>query len=117
MSHRSNRLAHELRNEISAIISQELRDPRVGFATVTDVEVSPDLRYARVFVSVFGSSDEKRETLDVLTRASGFVRRQIGARIRLRHIPELTFDIDESVEHGDRMMQLIDEIKKESPED
>jgi ribosome-binding factor A len=117
MAYRQNRLAEELKNEISAIIMQEVRDPRVGFATVTEVKVSPDLRYARVFISVFGSPEEKKQTLDALAKATGFIRRQIGSRIKLRYTPELSFDYDESVEQGDRMMQLIDEIKKEIPEE
>ncbi len=117
MAHRPNRLAEELKNEISAIIAQEVRDPRVGFATVTQVKVSPDLRYAHILVSVFGSQEEKQRTFDALASATGFIRKQIGARIRLRYIPELSFAYDESVEQGDRMMRLIDEIKKELPEE
>jgi ribosome-binding factor A len=83
---------------------------------VTEVKVSPDLRHARVLISVFGSTEEKRQTLDALTGATGFIRRQIGSRIRLRYTPELTFDYDESVERGDRMMRLIEEVSKESGE-
>ncbi len=116
MSHRSNRLAEELKHEISAIISQELRDPRIGFATVTLVKVSPDLRYARVFISVFGSPEEKKQAFDALVKAGGFIRRQIGSRIRLRYTPEITFAYDETIEEGDRMMRLIEEIKKELPD-
>ncbi|MGH9846025.1 MAG: 30S ribosome-binding factor RbfA, partial [Blastocatellia bacterium] len=116
MSYRSHRLAEELKSEISAIIAREVRDPRVGFATVTEVKVSPDLRYAKVLVSVFGSPEEKQETLAALVRASGFIRRQVGARIRLRYAPEISFDYDETVEQGDRMMRLIEEIKKELPD-
>jgi ribosome-binding factor A len=117
MQYRSHRLAEELKNEISAVIAQEIHDPRVGFATVTEVKVSPDLRHARILISVFGSSEEKKQTLDALTNASGFIRRQIGSRIRLRHTPELTFAYDESVERGDRMMKLIDEVNKELGEE
>ncbi|MCI0337515.1 MAG: 30S ribosome-binding factor RbfA [Acidobacteria bacterium] len=113
MQYRPHRLAEELKNEISAIILQQLHDPRVGFATVTKVKVSPDLRYAHVFVSVFGSAEEKKQTLDALKSATGFIRKQVGSRIRLRHTPELTFAYDESVEQGDRMLQLIDEINRE----
>jgi ribosome-binding factor A len=109
-------LAEELKNEISAIIAQELRDPRVGFATVTEVKVSPDLRHARVLVSVLGAEQEKQETFDALVHAAPFIRRLIGARIKLRHTPELSFDYDDSIEQGDRMMRLFEEIKKESPE-
>jgi ribosome-binding factor A len=113
MQYRSHRLAEELKNEISAVIAQELHDPRVGFATVTEVKVSPDLRHARILISVFGSTEEKKRTLDVLTSATGFIRKQIGSRIRLRHTPELIFAYDESVERGDRTVQLIDEVNKE----
>jgi ribosome-binding factor A len=113
MQYRSHRLAEELKNVISAVIAQELHDPRVGFATVTEVKVSPDLRHARILISVFGSTEEKKRTLDVLTSATGFIRRQIGSRIRLRHTPELIFEYDESVERGDRTVQLIDEVNKE----
>jgi ribosome-binding factor A len=113
MSHRSQKLAEELKNEISAIIAQEIKDPRVGFATVTEVKVSPDLRYARVSVSVLGSAQEKQETLEALVRATGYIRRLIGARIRLRHTPELSFAYDDSIERGERMMRLFDEIEIE----
>lgn len=116
MSYRSHRLAEELKNEISAIIAQEVKDPRVGFATVTAVEVTPDLRQARVLVSVLGSPQEKQETFEALARATGYIRRLVGARIRLRHTPELSFAYDDSIEHGDRMMRLFDEIRSESPE-
>jgi ribosome-binding factor A len=109
-------LAEELKNEISAIIAQEVKDPRVGFATVTAVEVTPDLRQARVLVSVLGSPQEKQETFEALARATGYIRRLVGARIRLRYTPELSFAYDDSIEHGDRMMRLFDEIRTESPE-
>jgi ribosome-binding factor A len=110
-------LAEELKHEISAIIAQEVKDPRVGFATVTEVKVSPDLRYARVLVSVLGSPVEKQETFAALVRATGFIRRLIGARIKLRHTPELSFAYDDSIEQADKMMQLLEEIKKESPDE
>lgn len=116
MSYRSHRLAEELKNEISAIIAQEVKDPRVGFATVTEVEVTPDLRRARVLVSVLVSPQEKQETFEALVRATGYIRRLIGARIRLRHTPELSFAYDDSIEHGDKMMRLLDEIRNEAQE-
>lgn len=116
MSYRSHRLAEELKNEISVIIAQEVRDPRVGFATVTAVEVTSDLRQARVLVSVLGSPQEKQETLEALRRGAGYIRRLVSARIRLRHTPELSFVYDDSIERGDRMMRLFDEIRSESPQ-
>ncbi len=117
MAYRSHRLAEELKREISAIIAQEVKDPRVGFATVTEVKVSQDLRYVRVLVSVLGSPQQKQETLDALVRATGFIRRLIGARIKLRQTPELSFAYDDSIEQGDRMMRLFEEIKNEPPEE
>ena len=117
MSYRSHRLSEELKNEISAIIAQEIKDPRVGFATVTEVKVSPDLRHARVLVSVLGSPEEKQATFDALIGATGYIRRLIGARVKLRHTPELSFVYDDSIEHGDKMMRLMEEIKKELPEE
>ncbi len=113
MSHRSQRLAEELKSEIGAIVAQEIKDPRLGFATVTGVKVSPDLRHARVTVSVLGSPEEKRETLEALARATGYIRRLIGARVRLRHTPELSFAYDDSIERAERMMKLFDEIETE----
>ena len=115
MQYRSDRLAHELRNEISFIIARELKDPRVGFATITNVRVSSDLRYARVFVSVFGSPEKQKETLAALHRAGGFIRRQISGRLKLRHSPELQFSFDESIEHGARMDELLAEVVQELP--
>jgi len=117
MSYRSHRLSEELKHEISAIIAQEIKDPRVGFATVTEVKVSPDLRYARVLVSVLGSPAEKQATFDALIGATGYIRRLIGARVKLRHTPELSFVYDDSIEQGDKMMRLMEEIKKELPEE
>ena len=113
MHHRSQRLAEELKNEISAIIAQEIKDPRVGFATVTEVKMSPDLRHARVAVSVLGSPQERQETFEALVHATGYIRRLLGARIRLRHTPELSFAYDDSIERGERMMRLFEEIEIE----
>jgi ribosome-binding factor A len=85
----------------------------VGFVTVTEVRVSPDLRHARVSVSVLGTPQERQETFDALVRATGYIRRLIGARIRLRHTPELIFTYDDSIERGERMMRLFDEMEIE----
>lgn len=116
MSHRADRLAHEVRVQVSMIIAGELRDPRVALATVTDAEMSPDLRYARVFVSIYGDEEEKRSTLAALNKAAGFVRRQLGARLRMRHSPEVTFCFDQSVEQGARIEEVLAEVKKEIPD-
>lgn len=115
MSYRADRLARELRDEISVIIARELKDPHVGFATITYVRVSPDLRYARIFVSVFGPPEQQKETLAALRRAGGFIRRQISGRMKLRHSPELQFALDESIGHGARMDELLAEVSQELP--
>jgi ribosome-binding factor A len=117
MHHRPERVAHELKIEVSQIIARELADPRVGLATVTDAQVSPDLRHARVYVSVLGQPDEQRAALAALNHAAGFIRRALSARLPLRRSPTLTFAFDESVERGARMTQLLDDLVKESPED
>lgn len=116
MSYRADKLAHELKIQISLILDRELRDPRVGLVTITDVRMSPDLRYARVFVSVFGDGEERQKTLAALNQAAGFVRRQLGGRLRLRHTPEVTFSFDQSVEQGARMEEILAEVKKEIPD-
>lgn len=117
MQHRPNRLAHELKNEISSIITREMPHHQFGFLTITAVKVSPDLRYARVFVSVLGPPEEQRRTLDLLNSEKSFVRQLIGKRFRLRHTPEISFVYDETIEHGDRLLQMIEEVKKELPEE
>jgi len=104
---RVNRAASLIRDEISAIV-RELKDPRIKFVTVTGIDLSPDLRYAKVYVSVLGSQSERKETLAGLNSANGFIRSQLWARLRIRYIPELTFRYDDSVERGARIGQLID---------
>ncbi len=113
MQYRPDRLAHELRSEISVIVAREVKDPRVGFATITKVRVSPDLRYARVFVSVFGSLEQQKASLAALHRAGGFIRRQLSGRLKLRHCPDLQFDLDDSMEYGAKMDGLLAEVRQE----
>jgi ribosome-binding factor A len=110
MQYRSDRLAHELKNEVSNLIARELRDPRLGFATVTEAKVSPDLSHARIYVSVLGSTEEQRATLAALNRASGFLRRALGTRLKLRKSPQLTFTLDQTSERGARMAQIIAQV-------
>ncbi|HEY8487148.1 MAG TPA: 30S ribosome-binding factor RbfA [Limnochordales bacterium] len=109
---RVERLREEFRREVSDIL-RRMKDPRLGFVTVTDVEVSNDLRHVKVYVSVLGSEEDRRRTLAVLEQARGFVRTEAGQRIRLRHTPEVTFVFDPSVERGARVMALLNEIRRE----
>ncbi|MBI4550983.1 MAG: 30S ribosome-binding factor RbfA [Candidatus Latescibacteria bacterium] len=111
MSRRSLRVADLLKQEVSDIIRNEMKDPRIGFVTVTAVDVTDDLRYARVFVSVFGSDAERTRSLQGLERATGFIRSQIGRRVRLRHTPEFSFRFDRSLIHAARIAEVMKTIQ------
>ncbi|BCJ85307.1 30S ribosome-binding factor RbfA [Effusibacillus dendaii] len=113
---RVSRVAEQLKKEISEIIRQEVKDPRVGFVTVTDVEVSGDLQIAKVFVSVLGNQDQKDETLKALRKASGFIRNEVGQRIRLRLTPEISFEIDTSLDYSTKIQETLREINSERTE-
>jgi ribosome-binding factor A len=115
MSYRNSRLPHAFREEISKILLRELRDQIPGLPTVTEVKVPTDLSEARVYVSVFGSPELQKEVLAKLNEQAGYVRKLIGQRLRIRRSPELRFVFDETIEHGDRMMQIFAEIGKELP--
>ncbi len=107
---RSQRVSGLLREEISNIILRGLKDPRLGFITVTDVEITEDLKEARVFISVF-KKEETIETLKILNTASNFIRKELAKRIRLKYIPHLKFYEDESIEYGERIDSLLDQIE------
>jgi ribosome-binding factor A len=110
VSERTRRVDHLLREEISTIIRRDLGDPRLGFVTITGVEVAPDLRHATVWASILGSEQERRATLQVLGRAMPFVRHQLGP-LRLRRIPELHLREDDSAERGTRVMRILEQIE------
>jgi ribosome-binding factor A len=112
MTQRTERVDELLRQEITEILSREVADPRIGFVTVTDVETAPDLRHARVWVSVIGTQAQKDETVAALGRAMGFVRRELGTRLRLKRIPELHVRLDETAERGTRVLQLLQELEE-----
>jgi ribosome-binding factor A len=109
MTERTARLDELLREEISAVIRREVDDPRIGFVTITNVDVSADLRHASVWVSVIGSADEKRQTLRALARAMPFVRNRLG-KLRLKRIPELHVKDDDTAQRGTRLLQILDEL-------
>jgi ribosome-binding factor A len=102
-----------IKQEISQIILTDLKDPRVGFVTVTRVEVTKDLQHAKIFISLMGSPEQKESTLQGLQRALGFMRTEIGKRLRLRMIPDLSLAVDESLDHSVRIQKLLDEIKQD----
>jgi ribosome-binding factor A len=112
VSERTRRIDHLLREEISAIIRREVEDPRVGFVTITEVEVSPDLRHATVWASVIGDERERRATIAVLGRAMPYVRHHLGA-LRLKRIPELHLREDDTAQRGTRVMQLLEQLQAE----
>jgi len=110
---RSNRIAEQMKKEIGDILNRKIKDPRVGFVTVTEVEISNDLQQATVYVSVLGDETEKNDTLVGLAKASGFVRSEVGKRIRLRKVPELLFKFDDAHEYGNRIESILRELKDE----
>ena len=112
MSRRTERLGEEIREEVAQLIVGELKDPRIGFVTVTRVEVTPDLRTARVYVGVLGTEKQRQASLTGLRQATGFLRRALGQRLRLRYTPELVFTYDEGLEASDRVAQLLAEISR-----
>jgi ribosome-binding factor A len=112
---RQRQVAERLHEEISILIQRKVRDPRLKPVTVTGVEVSPDLENARVYVSVLGSDQEARSALAGLTSATGFLRRELGAVLSLRLVPQLMFRLDESVEQGMRIDRLLDDIQSTRP--
>lgn len=114
MSLRRNRVGEQMKKELGEIIGRKIKDPRIGFVTVTDVQVTGDLQQATVFISVLGDDQQKENTLKGLAKAKGFIRSEIGQRIRLRKTPEITFEFDESMEYGSRIDSLLYQIQEES---
>lgn len=118
MAHRIGRVNSLIRQEISELLTRQVKDPRLGnFIAVTEVSTSPDLKSAKVFISHLGSEEEKKQTLNALSSASGYFRRELAKRLKLRCVPELSFQWDDSIAHGDHILQLIDEVTEgESPQ-
>jgi ribosome-binding factor A len=108
MTDRMRRVDEAMREVLSAAITSELKDPRVGFVTVTAVETSPDLRHARVFVSVLGNPGERRRSLQALDRAHGYLQRRVAGELRLKNTPTLEFAYDDSSERGMRIAELLE---------
>ena len=114
MAHRIERVNTLIRKEISELIQQQVRDPRLDdFVTVTEVSTSPDLRHAKIFVSSMSGKQEEQKILAVLNSAAGFLRTELARKVTLRHIPKLSFAWDDSIEHGDRILQLLDQVNTE----
>ncbi|MBU5482787.1 30S ribosome-binding factor RbfA [Clostridium sp. MSJ-11] len=116
--HRSGRINEEVRKEVSSIIQYDIKDPRMNaMVSITKVNVTKDLRYAKIYVSIFGDDTEKKNTLEVLKNSSGFIRREIGHRINLRYTPEIIFELDNSIEHGMHIDAILAQIKEREHDD
>ena len=112
---RPERVADQIRAEVSSLIARDLQDPGIGFMTITRVQVSPDLQHARVYYTTLGDPAARKNTARALARAGSFMRRQIGQRLHLRRAPELEFLFDESIAHQDRVEQLLQELHESQP--
>jgi ribosome-binding factor A len=110
---RPERVGEEIRKELAVILAREVHDPGIGFVTLTRTKVSPDLQLVRVYYTLIGDAKAKRDTQAALDRATPFLRRQIGSRVRLRRVPELRFEFDRSVEHQDRIEQILIDLAEE----
>jgi ribosome-binding factor A len=115
-NHRHERVGEEIAHEINAMLAGELKDPRLeGSVVASEVRVQPDMKHARVFVSVKGTNKEQSDAIKALEHASGFIRRELVERLQLRRLPELHFTLDLSQEHVERIEQLLKEMKKDKP--
>jgi ribosome-binding factor A len=116
MSQRTDRLDSQIRQELMELLQREMKDPRLGFATITRVETARDLGHARVWVSVLGNEVERERTMSALRVATPWLRRRLGERLSLRHVPELMVREDDSIASGDRVLQIIQELSGEATE-
>ena len=117
MPHRPEKVREFIKEQVSEIIQLHLKDPRIGFVSVTDVEVSADLRHAKVFVSVLGNEQAKADTMAGLQSAHGYVRGELGRRLEMRFTPEIMFRLDESIERGTRVVSLLHDVAKDTTDD
>ncbi len=111
---RTYRISEEMKKEISSIIQNELKDPRLPkLVSVISANVTKDLRYAKIHISVLGNDEEKKNAIDALKSAAGFIRREVGHRMQLRYTPEMQFELDTSIEHGVYITKLINDTMKD----
>jgi ribosome-binding factor A len=110
---RASRVGDQIQAELASLLTREVHDPGIGFLTIIRVAVSPDLQQARVYYTTIGDDTAKRESARALERARPFLRRQIGQRLRLKRVPELTFFFDDSIEKGDRVERILQELRTE----
>ncbi|TMF47117.1 MAG: 30S ribosome-binding factor RbfA [Chloroflexi bacterium] len=113
--HRQEKLGELITAEVSDLLRTRVKDPRVGFVSITHVEVSGDYRHAKIFVSVMGNEEEQASTMKALKHATGFLRHELASRLTLRYMPEIVFKLDTSIEQGARILDLIREVAGEKP--
>ena len=109
---RQIQVADEIQQIISVLLQREVKDPRLGFVTVIKAEVTSDLKYSTVFVSVLGSAEEQKASMEALTSSRGFLRRELASRMSMRYVPELRFKLDRGVEYSDQINRLLNELKE-----
>ena len=110
---RQNRVGEAIKEELSRLLLREIKDPRIGFVTITRVKVSKDLRFVKVYFSVLGDKSVRADSLTGLNSARGFMRRELGRRLRLRYVPDIVFSFDSSLEHMSRLAELIHQINED----
>ncbi len=111
---RPERVAEQIKKEVSMILHERVSDPRIGFLSITSVDVSPDLKNAKIFVSVLGDENVRKETLEGLKSATSFIRSELGEVLKLRFVPEIVFVYDKSLESGSRVLSLISKLERET---
>jgi ribosome-binding factor A len=111
--HRQEKLGEQIAVEISDLLRTRVKDPRVGFASITRVEVSGDLRHAKIYVSVLGEPEEKKNTIEALHHATGFLRHELAGRLTVRFMPEILFKLDNSIEQGAHILNLIRQLEEQ----
>ena len=117
MTRRTERISNLIRQEISDLLREQVNDPRLNsFISITKVSTSPDLRHAKVFVSTLGSEANKDEILQGFATASGFFRKELARHLRLRHVPELSFHLDDTIERGAKVLRLIEQVASDETE-
>jgi ribosome-binding factor A len=113
MSQRTDRLDSQIRAELMDLLQREMKDPRLGFVTITRVETARDLGSARVWVSIYGEEAQRTQSMDALAKAAPWLRRRLGERLQIRHVPQLVLRRDDSIEAGDRVLRILREIEDE----
>ena len=116
-SQRAQRVAETIHKEISSLLIKGLKDPRIGFVTITSVDVTSDLRQARIYYTLLAGEEERKETQDGLNSSSSFIRQHLGRQLRMRFIPEIRFEYDASFDYGQKIEKLLNEVKVDEPKD